>query len=44
MQVDSDTHQSSPQDLAITVANRENASYVIAQDPDSDRFAAAEKG
>ncbi|KAF4604010.1 phosphohexose mutase family protein [Pleurotus pulmonarius] len=31
-------------DLAISTAEREGAQYVLAQDPDSDRFAAAEKG
>ncbi|KAJ8468624.1 hypothetical protein ONZ45_g17180 [Pleurotus djamor] len=31
-------------DLAIATAEREGAQYVLAQDPDSDRFAAAEKG
>lgn len=31
-------------DLAIRTAEREGAQYVLAQDPDSDRFAAAEKG
>ncbi|KAF8626172.1 hypothetical protein AX15_005059 [Amanita polypyramis BW_CC] len=31
-------------DLAIHVANEEGATYILAQDPDADRFAAAEKG
>ena len=31
------------QDQAIQVADAEGASYVLAQDPDADRFAAAEK-
>jgi len=31
-------------DLALKTANREGASYVLSQDPDSDRFSAAEKG
>ncbi|TCD63890.1 Phosphoglucomutase-3 [Steccherinum ochraceum] len=30
-------------DLAIATANREKANYVLAQDPDSDRFSAAER-
>ncbi|CAL1703944.1 unnamed protein product [Somion occarium] len=30
-------------DLAMEVANREKASYVLAQDPDADRFSAAER-
>ena len=29
------------QDLAIQTANNEGASYILAQDPDADRFAAA---
>ncbi|KAF8078187.1 hypothetical protein FPV67DRAFT_1557572 [Lyophyllum atratum] len=32
-----------PTDLALKTADREGASYVLAQDPDSDRFTAAEK-
>ncbi|KAL1947532.1 hypothetical protein VTO73DRAFT_13256 [Trametes versicolor] len=31
-------------DLAIATANEAGADYILAQDPDSDRFAAAEKG
>ncbi|OBZ75867.1 putative phosphoribomutase [Grifola frondosa] len=31
-------------DLAISTANECGAQYILAQDPDSDRFAAAEKG
>ena len=31
------------QDLAIQTANNEGASYILAQDPDADRFAAAER-
>ncbi|KAI0646776.1 phosphoglucomutase first 3 domain-containing protein [Trametes meyenii] len=31
-------------DHAIATANEVNADYILAQDPDSDRFAAAEKG
>ncbi|KAG6910909.1 hypothetical protein DXG01_006592 [Tephrocybe rancida] len=31
-------------DLALKTAEREGATYVLAQDPDSDRFSAAEKG
>ncbi|PPQ98838.1 hypothetical protein CVT24_003392, partial [Panaeolus cyanescens] len=31
-------------DLALETADRNNARYVVAQDPDSDRFVAAEKG
>ncbi|KAI0362761.1 phosphoglucomutase first 3 domain-containing protein [Trametes cingulata] len=31
-------------DLAIATANEVGADYILAQDPDSDRFAAAEKG
>lgn len=31
------------QDLAINTANREGANYILAQDPDADRFAAAER-
>lgn len=31
------------QDLAIQTAEREGASYILAQDPDSDRFSAAER-
>ncbi|KAI0688766.1 hypothetical protein BC835DRAFT_1371457 [Cytidiella melzeri] len=31
-------------DLALATANKVNADYVLAQDPDSDRFSAAEKG
>ena len=31
------------QDLALKAADRTGASYVLAQDPDSDRFSAAEK-
>lgn len=31
------------QDLALATAAREGAEYVLAQDPDSDRFSAAEK-
>ncbi|KAH6918817.1 phosphoglucomutase 1, partial [Coprinopsis sp. MPI-PUGE-AT-0042] len=30
-------------DLAMATANRESSSYILAQDPDSDRFSAAEK-
>ncbi|EAU88422.2 phosphoglucomutase 1 [Coprinopsis cinerea okayama7 len=30
-------------DLAIATADRESSSYILAQDPDSDRFSAAEK-
>jgi len=30
------------QDLAIATANAKGASYVLAQDPDADRFSAAE--
>jgi phosphoglucomutase len=30
-------------DLALQTADKEGARYVLAQDPDSDRFAAAEK-
>ncbi|EIW85345.1 hypothetical protein CONPUDRAFT_162554 [Coniophora puteana RWD-64-598 SS2] len=30
-------------DLAISTANEQGASYVLAQDPDADRFSAAEK-
>ncbi|KAG5221509.1 Phosphoglucomutase [Salix suchowensis] len=33
-----------PEEKAIRTAEREGAQYVLAQDPDSDRFAAAEKG
>ena len=32
------------QDLAIATADESGADYILAQDPDSDRFAAAEKG
>ncbi|KAF9052789.1 hypothetical protein BJ165DRAFT_1339803 [Panaeolus papilionaceus] len=32
------------QNLALETADRNDAKYVIAQDPDSDRFVAAEKG
>lgn len=32
------------QDIAIATADREGATYVLAQDPDADRFSAAEKG
>ena len=31
------------QDLALSTANSHHIRYVLAQDPDSDRFAAAEK-
>ncbi|GLB35182.1 putative phosphoglucomutase/phosphomannomutase, alpha/beta/alpha domain III [Lyophyllum shimeji] len=31
-------------DLALKTADREGAPYVLAQDPDADRFSAAEKG
>lgn len=31
------------QDLAMATADRECSSYILAQDPDSDRFSAAEK-
>ncbi|KAI0822643.1 phosphoglucomutase first 3 domain-containing protein [Trametes gibbosa] len=31
-------------DLAIVTANKVGADYILAQDPDSDRFTAAEKG
>jgi hypothetical protein len=31
------------QDLALKAADRTGADYVLAQDPDSDRFSAAEK-
>ncbi|EIM85880.1 uncharacterized protein STEHIDRAFT_121879 [Stereum hirsutum FP-91666 SS1] len=31
-------------DLAIATASRNDASYVLAQDPDADRFSAAERG
>ncbi|KAL7283146.1 hypothetical protein ACG7TL_002572 [Trametes sanguinea] len=31
-------------DLAIATANEAGADYILAQDPDSDRFAAAERG
>ena len=31
------------QDLAVETANEHDIRYVLAQDPDSDRFAAAEK-
>ena len=34
---------SAKQDQAIQVADAEGATYVLAQDPDADRFAAAEK-
>jgi len=30
-------------DLALTTANTVGAKYILAQDPDADRFAAAEK-
>jgi phosphomannomutase len=30
--------------MALEIADREAATYVLAQDPDADRFAAAEKG
>lgn len=32
------------QDLALRTADNEGATYVLAQDPDADRFSAAEKG
>ena len=32
------------QDLALATAGRVGANYVLAQDPDSDRFSAAERG
>jgi hypothetical protein len=32
------------QDLAMATAELEGASYVLAQDPDSDRFSGAERG
>lgn len=31
------------QDLSLETANREGATYVLAQDPDADRFSAAQK-
>jgi phosphomannomutase len=31
-------------DLALSTADKENVNYVLAQDPDADRFSAAEKG
>jgi phosphoglucomutase len=31
-------------DLAMATAEREGAFYVLAQDPDSDRFSGAERG
>lgn len=31
------------QDLSLLTADRDGALYVLAQDPDGDRFAAAEK-
>lgn len=31
-------------DLALRTAEHEGADYILAQDPDSDRFIAAEKG
>lgn len=31
------------QDLALRTAEKEDATYVLAQDPDADRFSAAEK-
>lgn len=34
----------STKDLAIATATRYDASYVLAQDPDADRFSAAERG
>lgn len=32
-----------PQDLALKTADAHGAIYVLSQDPDSDRFCAAEK-
>jgi phosphomannomutase len=32
------------QDLALATGNCVGADYVLAQDPDADRFSAAEKG
>jgi phosphomannomutase len=31
-------------DLALRTAENERADYILAQDPDSDRFTAAERG